>query len=208
MTSCVRIAFVALVAIAGLSCDAPTEPLPFTSPDGRTPIVTGLRIATLEGPTGVDVWGEPNDFDAAQSSGAMTPVVNDDIESVIRVIPRGFHLDPVYPNPSVSGVAIGFQIPYQTAVSVWIVPADVPSLHFSSQIRYPGAAVVELIREKALYAGSYRYTWDGKDAAQHRVPSGLYRIYFQAGGGIAWRDLLLTSEGDGLARQVQRMLNQ
>jgi len=62
-----NIAAVLMFTLIFLSCENPTEPLQLRSPNGETPIVTGLRITTERDPTPVDVWGIPNDGDVTNN---------------------------------------------------------------------------------------------------------------------------------------------
>jgi len=189
-----------LLAWISISCTDPDESsLPLYSPGMSTPVVTGIRITTPAGPSVVAVWGNPSD--------PMDPVVRygypadspDTAAPVEGQIPDGYACSAWYPNPSDGSTVAEFAVPKSSLVDLWIVrarwwetPDTDPVPVLGSTVPVPvNLAVRTVIRHVVMPAGSYRFTWEGRDDNGDPVPSGFYRLYLKAGTYSTWRDMFL-----------------
>lgn len=198
----------ALLVLSFLSCENPSDPLPLTSPDGRMPIITGLRITAERDPTEIDVWGTPNDMGIPASIPEVVTNKSDQPETVTPgVVPRTVSLEVPFPNPSNISVSIIFSIPIKMNTQIWIVPADLPTRLFSLSHQFQGYSIRELLHNSELQAGYYLFQWDGKDDSGKPVPAGLYRIYCKSGETLLWRDLLFLTDDESIVTQVRNALD-
>jgi hypothetical protein len=94
-----------------------------------------------------------------------------------QVRPQVSHLEPNYPNPFNPETQIPFQIATTGRVMVGV---------YSS-----GGQLVRQLLDRHMEAGRYRLRWDGRDAAGHRVASGVYLYRLRAGGGVDVRRMTL-----------------
>jgi hypothetical protein len=93
------------------------------------------------------------------------------------VLPEAFSLDPNYPNPFNPATTIRYALPEGSEVRLVVYNL------LGQQVR----ALVQGRQE----AGYYRVTWDGRDAADRPVSSGVYLYRLEAGGVVQTRRMLL-----------------
>ncbi len=95
----------------------------------------------------------------------------------LGVLPRKFALYQNAPNPFNPTTSITFDIPEKADVSLEVY--DLLGRR------------VEMLVDEEMRAGSYRVTWDGRDASGREVPSGVYFYRIKAGDDVANRRMLL-----------------
>ncbi|NOY88814.1 MAG: T9SS type A sorting domain-containing protein [FCB group bacterium] len=96
--------------------------------------------------------------------GSQTTDVNEPIDPSI---PSGFKLSQNYPNPFNMSTTIEYTLPTKSRVTITIY-------NILGQI-------VKEWSTNSLPAGSYRYTWEGKNERGYEVSSGVYLYRLQAG---------------------------
>ena len=99
------------------------------------------------------------------------------LEDYQRTEPDAFSLNQNYPNPFNSGTVIRFALPKNQDVELAIY-------------NLTGQKVVQLV-DGFRAAGQYSINWDGRDAADRPLASGLYLYRLQAGTKVETRKLLL-----------------
>ena len=92
--------------------------------------------------------------------------------------PERFRLAQNYPNPFNSGTVIRFALPKNQDVELAIY-------------NLTGQKVVQLV-DGFRAAGQYSINWDGRDAADRPLASGLYLYRLQAGTKVETRKLLMV----------------
>ena len=97
--------------------------------------------------------------------------------AAVSGVPRVNFLDPVEPNPFRENTSISFGITRHQHVHLSIYDA------MGRNIR----DLVNEIRE----AGHYNVTWDGRDDAGQRLPSGVYFVKLTAGSFSSARKVVL-----------------
>ncbi|HTY58185.1 MAG TPA: hypothetical protein VMF59_05180 [Bacteroidota bacterium] len=130
------------------------------------------------------VWGEPSDINMPSGNPpAASP----------------FELDNPYPNPMDAGTTLEFTLPRQSTVSMWVVRARGVASDNTGYFNVGGGSmysfptvVRKLASGKALPAGRFAVNWDSRDENGSDVPTGFYRVYFQAGDFAAFHDILLA----------------
>jgi len=80
--------------------------------------------------------------------------------------------------------------PFATSTEIEFLLAD-PGRADISVYDVNGRRVVELANE-SYPAGAHRLSWDGRDAAGARLPSGIYFVKLQAGGHTSVKKILFT----------------
>lgn len=205
---------IAILCVVGYSCDNPVALQPLRSPDGKTPIVTGLRVTSEKSPDEIDVWGFPNDPQVLppppippRHSSQNEP---EDVQRVINPIPFGFGGTNPYPNPMKNATVIRFQLPITMMVSVWIVPAKLAteytnnlSLVSANHTKENGeVAIAELIRDEIKSAGTYEVFWNRNDRNGNKVKQGVYRVYTRSGEYLFWRDILIWDDDSHNPKQL------
>jgi hypothetical protein len=126
--------------------------------------------------------------------------------------PAGLFVDNPYPNPSLATIIIPFYLSGNAVVSAYIVSAKGPgededNLIFNNMswyIKPTGKPVQILFKNENLSGGVYRQIiWYGKDDQSNPVPEGFYRIYFQIGYYLAWKDILLFRNEENLRKFME-----
>lgn len=173
-----------LSSVILISCkESSTQIVTLHSPDFKTPIVSGLRITSANGPEVLAIWRDP--YDTEQYNGP----------ELGSSMPRTAYLGHPYPNPANGSMDINFALPYSSAISCWIVPATLPENSQSENTRQYGGmllpapigyAVDVLIYNVTYSAGLHRFVWPSDS-----LPAGFYRIYLQVKETLFWRDVLL-----------------
>jgi len=91
---------------------------------------------------------------------------------------------------------IGFAIPEQNVVKVWVVPARLPQQESKEVINtlnahfdvLNGLSVNTLLNE-VMNVGSYGLEYHFTDSQGRLLPEGFYRIYVQSGDWLKWCDV-------------------
>ena len=107
---------------------------------------------------------------AVQSPVAVVPTDN-------AMLPAGFDLSQNYPNPFNPSTVIEFSVPERSQVTI-----DV--------LNIIGQHVVTLV-DRQLAPGTYRTTWDSRDAFGNAVASGIYFYRLRAGDAAMTRKMVL-----------------
>ena len=105
------------------------------------------------------------------------PPVTAVLEEHQSTAPDNFALDQNYPNPFNSGTVIRFALPQPQEVELAIY-------------NLAGQKVATLIEGQRV-AGTYTVAWDGRDAQERDLASGVYLYKLQAGSQVETRKLLL-----------------
>lgn len=100
-----------------------------------------------------------------------------DVKLLSRVLPEKYHLEQNYPNPFNSATEIRFQIPLEDHVILKI---------FNSL----GEEIRTLADEK-FHNGIHSMSWDGKDADDNPLPSGIYLYRLHAGSYSQTKKMIL-----------------
>jgi hypothetical protein len=93
------------------------------------------------------------------------------------ITPSGYALEQNYPNPFNPTTQIVYSVPAEGHVSIEIY-------------NLIGQRVVTVVDRDAS-AGTYSVTWNGRDAAGHLMPSGVYLYRISAGKFTATRKMVL-----------------
>ncbi len=160
------------------NCRSPNESIPLRSPDGKTPVVTGMYITNSAGEI-LATWGS--------------------VDENVFYDPYAYLLVP-YPNPTGGRITIPFAVPKTSVIDIWVVPAilagqeapNVVKSQTASFLAPGGLAIRELIRGRVSEAGHYEWSWDGLDSNGNEAPGGFYRIYIRAGDYLFWNDILMV----------------
>lgn len=115
------------------------------------------------------VWQERGERIALQ---ALTTLAKSD-----AVLPQQYSLNQNFPNPFNPQTMISFSLPQSGDVKLEIFNI------LGERVR--------TLADGPLTAGSYRYTWDGKDNAGRSTPSGIYLYRLSAEGFESTRKMLL-----------------
>ena len=107
----------------------------------------------------------------------LTDFLLDAENEVNNRLPSDYSLSQCYPNPFNPSTVISFSIPRRSHVSLDI-------------FNILGQKVVSLLDE-VKPAGEYRVEWNGKDANDRKVSTGLYLYRFRAGDYAETRKMLL-----------------
>jgi hypothetical protein len=184
--------FVGVCILFTGSCRSPNSPTPRRAPNFQTPVATGIFITLENGPEVVGVFGNPSSNPTIGNSNAGRLTVGD--------LPTRFYLNVPYPNPSNGGTTIRFQLPTQSRVAIYIVPAsfmsqESHSIQFSNAtINITGGLAVDLLVDSNLPAGYHAIYWSGSDRDGQPFPDGFYRIYMEVNGHLLWQDALLLRD--------------
>jgi hypothetical protein len=184
--------FVGMCLLFTGSCRSPNSPTPLRAPGLQTPVATGLFITLEDGPVVVAVFGNPSSNPTFGSSNAGRLTTGD--------LPTRFYLHVPYPNPNNGGAAIHFQLPTQSTVTVYIVPAGFMSpegriIQFSNAtISVAGGLAIDVLVDRNLPAGVHAVNWSGRDQDGQPLPDGFYRIYAEINGHLLWQDALLLRD--------------
>ena len=160
-----------------IGCRGLNDPLPLRSPELYGPFVTGIIITDETGPDPIDHWRKPS-------------LPEDSHNNLILSNP--------FPNPGNVNQKISFVVDTTLKLSIWIVEASQTvsdSGHtltmLNGEFATPhGLAIRTLARNHEFGPGAYLAVWNGLNDDRILVPDGFYRIYFQAGALLLWRDML------------------
>lgn len=174
------------------SCRSPNSPTPLRAPGLQTPVATGLFITLEDSPEIVGVYGNPSSNPTFDHSNAGRFDASD--------LPTKFYLSVPYPNPNNGGAAIQFELPTQSTVTVYVVPASFMSpegriIQFSNAaIHVARGLAIDVLIDRNLPAGFHVVLWSGRDQDGRRLPDGFYRIYAVINGHLLWQDALLLRD--------------
>jgi hypothetical protein len=138
------------------------------------------------------VFGKPSSNPTIGNSSVGRLTVGD--------VPTRFYLNVPYPNPSSGGASIQFQLPAQSRVAIYIVPASFMSQESrivqlnNATINTPGGLAIDLLLDRNLPAGHHVVFWPGGNRDGALVPDGFYRIYMEVNGHLLWQDALLLRD--------------
>ena len=172
------------------SCRSPNAPAPLRAPGLQAPVATGVFITMEDGPEIVAVYGNPSSNPTISSSEAGTG----------EGLPISFYLSVPYPNPTNVSAHIEFQLPVQSKVTIYVVPASFMSpegeiIQFgNAAIKVAGGLAVDLLMDQDRAAGRHVVNWSGRDQAGRPLPDGFYRIYMEINGHLLWQDALLLRD--------------
>ena len=129
-----------------------------------------------------DLWTPSSDGLYRWSHPALPTAIESSLPTAIASssmsgAPHSFHLAQNYPNPFNHATHIGFTLQQPSAVSLQV---------FNTHGQLV-ATLVEGIRS----AGTYQAAWDGRDAHDQAVSSGVYIVRLDAEGRQATRKMLL-----------------
>ena len=189
------------LATVALSCSSPDDSaFPLHAPDLSTPVVTGIRITSVNGPEQIAVWGTPSDPESWFPGTIYFP--DDSLVDTVEPgeIPRDFGFTNPFPNPSNGSMMLVFALPMASTVNLWVVRArwvgsensDWASIAGGTMPAPANGAIRTLLRNDSLFAGTYSYTWDGLDDRGTPVPGGFYRVYFRVREYTSWHDILIA----------------
>jgi hypothetical protein len=170
------------------SCRSPNSPLPFRAPNLQTPVATGIFITLETSPEIVGVFGKPSSNPTIGNPGVDRLTSGD--------VPSRFYLYVPYPNPSNGECAITFELPEQSRVAIYIVPAIFMSqesriVQFNNATIYtPGGLAIDILLDRNLPPGHHEVIWPGRNSDGDPVPDGFYRIYMDVNGHRLWQDAL------------------
>ena len=92
---------------------------------------------------------------------------------------------------------IGFAIPEQNVVKVWVVPARLPQQEskevlneMNAQFEVLNRLSVNTLLNEVMNVGSYGLEYHFTDSQGGLLPEGFYRIYVQSGDWLKWCDVL------------------
>jgi len=92
--------------------------------------------------------------------------------------PTNYELAQNFPNPFNMTTQINFSIPTSTTISLTILD-------------FNGRIVKKLADNQLFSAGNYQVSWDGANATNHQVASGLYLYQLKTDGFLQYRKMLL-----------------
>jgi glycosidase len=93
-------------------------------------------------------------------------------------LPQSFALHQNYPNPFNPATTIRFELPRTSEIKLRV-------------FNLLGAEVLTLLNER-LPAGTHAFNWDGKNASQQQVGSGIYLLRLETGNEVAMRKMVLV----------------
>lgn len=208
-----------------ISCSNPTENLLILDLDD-IPIVKGIAI-TNSNNVMLGIWNNPgynltfktviSPKDNEQKKEKLSVQNNLGIAGIDGddILPNGFGAGTPYPNPANGSIAFQFQIPRSVEVSIWIGPAtlgtntdeDITKFGDHIFLSENGTIIQELISQKVLNAGYYKYAWNTNDYAGNSAPSGFYRIYILLDKYLVYRDVFIANDYSDLPESMKAILN-
>ncbi len=202
--------FLFLVLMSLNSCNNTTEPYQVTGSLYEIPVVPGLVITGKNSPDVLGIWRNPHLPDSYYSYYKK----NNHIEVEVPVIPN-YILRIPYPNPTNHSNTINFSLPIETKVNLTLVKARLPEDKVKYFDMYSGGSMIApynrktivLIDNKIMSAGSYEFSWSGKDEEGEKAESGFYRVYLKAGAQIRWCDILLAREITDLPPDLRKKIS-
>ena len=99
-------------------------------------------------------------------------------ESDNATLPKSFALHQNFPNPFNPETTIRFELPRASEVRLRV-------------FNLLGAEVLTLLNER-MPAGTYTFKWDGKNAGQQQVGSGVYLLRLEAGNEVMVRKMVVV----------------
>lgn len=185
------------ISIALQTCKNPNENTPLLYYEYSSPQVTGIIITSADGPQETARWG--------------TITLPEDNE---QPNPSNLFINNPYPNPSLPTIIIPFYLSGNAVVSVYVVsmvgPGEIDdNIVFNNMswcIKPTGKPVRVLLKDE-YFSGTFsrQLIWDGQDDESRLVPEGFYRIYFQIGDYLAWKDVLLFRQRENLQRFLEKI---
>ena len=112
-----------------------------------------------------------------RTTGGISFKVTAPFTGAVPETPFGLQVSLAYPNPSSGGVALSYSLPFRSPVRVMIFDITGRCL----QKRDLGD----------LGPGARSFTWDGRDARGHPVPTGTYLLRFQIRGHVEDRRVVM-----------------
>lgn len=177
------------------SCKNPNENTPLLYYEYNSPQVSGIIITSADGPQETGRWG------------TITYPENNEQPN-----PSNLFIDNPYPNPSLPTIIIPFYLSGDAVVSIYVVSARGPAeiednLVFNNMSWYikPTGKPVRVIYRNEYFSGSFsrQVIWSGVDDQSRPVPEGFYRIYFQIGDYLAWKDVLLFRDRENIRQFIE-----
>jgi hypothetical protein len=210
-----------------ISCSNSTNPANPVLP-GDLPVVEQLVVTSERGDV-LGIWYNPGYMLTIPAFGTnhtkMSDVLlaNKPIETTENSIESGYIpveievIDP-YPNPTAAGygLTIGYSIPTESVVSIWIVPAIASEAEadkadfFPSQLFWSVShgtyVVAELCKNETRTAGRYAISWRGTDNNQNQVADGFYRIYYKVDDYFDYKDIYLYRQDSDLPESLKKLM--
>ena len=146
---------------------------------GTTTVVFGDASGTFSFGTSLPAYGVAIYMVATEPKSISVPDIPTAVaESDNAALPQIFTLHQNFPNPFNPETTIRFDLPRSSEVKLRV-------------FNLLGAEVLTLLNER-MPAGTYSFKWDGKNASQQQVVSGIYLLRLEAGNEVLVRKMVVV----------------